>query len=271
VSNAKQHIIPEGYLKAWSAPNAPKSSIGSVWVVQKANPSEKALEPPTNYFCGPETYTIKAGGGRNLAIENALAMIEGDFGRVRKRLQATKPLDAKDRTILAHFCGAMLSRTGTLASTLREINQRSRNQATRLEEKEDIEPSLRLSTAIDEFLPDIEGEAVGAGLHVIPGMLFRMHLSIFVTEDEAGFVTGDNPALICTGDQRPFLGHQDAECTVPLSPNHMAFYSWKVKPMLYPTWRRAHVDQINSRTIACCDKEFVSWKGIVRPECLKVY
>jgi hypothetical protein len=107
-----------------------------------------------------------------LAVENALAMIEGDFGRVRKWLQARKPLDAEDRTILAHFCGAMLSRSGRLAGTLREINQTSRDRAARLEEKENIEPALRISTAIDEFLPDMEGEAVRAGLPVIPNVLW---------------------------------------------------------------------------------------------------
>ena len=193
-------------------------------------------------------------------------MIEGDFGRVRKRLQAKKPIDAKDRTVLAHFCGAMLSRTGTLASKLREINETSRDQASRMEEKEDIEPALRLSTAIDEFLPDIEGEAVRAGLQVTPRILFGMNLSIFVTDDEAGFVTGDNPAL-----ENPYLAHPDIECTIPLTPHLMAFYSRRVPPMLYRTWTRGNVDRINSRTIARCDKEFVSWRGIVRPEWLNVH
>jgi hypothetical protein len=146
------------------------------------------------------------------------------------------------------------------------MNQTSRDQAARLEEKENIEPARRLSTAIDEFLPDIEGEAVRAGLQVSPRILFGMNLSIFVTEDEAGFVTGDNPAL-----ENPYLADPGVECTIPLTPNHMAFYSRTMPPVIYRTWTRAHVDQINSRTIARCDKEFVTWKGIIRPEWLNVH
>lgn len=270
MTNEKQHIVPAAYLKSWSDPNAPKGSVGSVWVIPKANPSAKTLEPPTNYFCAPDVDTRKAGGGRNLVIENVLAEIEGDFGRVKKKLEARQAIEVRDRAILSFFCAGMLSRTATLADSVGKMFRDSRDQAARLEASERIEPTL--SKSIDEHLRDLSDETVRSGLLVIPKMLFRMHLSIVTTDDEAGFVTGDDPALVCSpGHDRPFLGHPDAECTVPLTPHHTAFYSWKVKPMLYPIWTRVNVDRINSRTIGWCSKEFVSWKGIVRPEWLEVH
>ena len=100
-------------------------------------------------------------------------------------------------------------------------------------------------------------------------LLIKINLSVFYTDDEAGFVTGDNPCFPCVpGDPPPFLGHPDVELTFPLTPNHLAFYSWKLPSLVYRKADRRMVDEANSRTIAGCRKEFISWKGLARNEWL---
>src|ERR1039458_9318324 len=52
-----QHIIPQGYLKAWCPPDPPPGRAGQVWVVQKANPEDKVLRSPKNHFGRENQYT----------------------------------------------------------------------------------------------------------------------------------------------------------------------------------------------------------------------
>jgi hypothetical protein len=96
---------------------------------------------------------------------------------------------------------------------------------------------------------------------------------MIAVDDDAGFVTSDVPCSVCVPlpppfGQRPFLGHMDVEVTLPLSPHHLAVYSWKGPRLQYRLGNRSLVDEANLRTISRCLKEFVSWKGIVRDEWL---
>jgi hypothetical protein len=52
---------------------------------------------------------------------------------------------------------------------------------------------------------------------------------------------------------------------MPLTPR-LAYYSWKIQPRMYEKWDQRNVDRLNARTISGCQKEFVSWKGVVRGE-----
>src|ERR1022692_812555 len=45
-----------------------------------------------------------------------------------------------------------------------------------------------------------------------------------------------------------------------------AIYTWMAKQVRYKLGTRRLVDEINSRIMSRCVKEFVSWKGIVRAE-----
>lgn len=265
MGNKKQHIIPEAYLKAWSYPAAPLCRSGSIWVIQKSNTVEKELKSPTNYFCSEDRYTRQSNGGRNLGVENALAVVEGEFGKAQKRLRANSALRPQDRVALSFFSAAMMSRTEHYSEWVGTMLRTVQIQAARLAAKEKLEPSL--SNAIEESLCNLNAETVGIGMPEFAKILIQMKLSVFVTDDEAGFVTGDEPCVVCVpGERHPFLGHQDVEFTVPLSPRHLAYYSWKIPPTMYSKLDRVKVDEVNSRTVAGCRKEFVSWKGIVRKE-----
>jgi hypothetical protein len=138
-------------------------------------------------------------------------------------------------------------------------------QAAKLAAKRHAESSL--SNGIKNCLPNLAGALVSVGVIEYSKLLSKMNLSVFTTDDDAGFVTGDEPCCVCVpGGRNPFLGHPDVEVTMPLSPQLVAYYSWKVTPSMYAKWDRSKVDRLNSRTIATCKKEFVSWKGVVRDE-----
>lgn len=85
MENKYQHIIPQGYLKAWCTPDPPPGHKGKIWVIQKANPDDKVLKSPKNHFGRDDHYTISAGGGRDLQIEKALGKTETAFSKVMKR------------------------------------------------------------------------------------------------------------------------------------------------------------------------------------------
>ena len=142
-------------------------------------------------------------------------------------------------------------RIGTLLRTVQR-------QAARLAAKERLEPSL--SNAIGEHLRSLNAETLRTGMPEFAALLGQMKLSVFVTDEEAGFVTGGEPCFVCVpGERHPFLGHPNVEVTPPLSPRHLAFCSWKApSTMDYSKLDRVKVDEVHSRTIAGCRKEFVS-------------
>src|ERR1039457_4020296 len=105
-----QHIIPQGYLKAWCPPAPPPGRAGQVWVVQKANPEDKVLRSPKNHFGRENQYTVTTNGTRDLSVENALAKVENTFSHVMSRLKQQHPLRPKDRVYLSFFAAAMFAR-----------------------------------------------------------------------------------------------------------------------------------------------------------------
>jgi Protein of unknown function (DUF4238) len=265
VEKEQQHAIPAAYLKGWACPNAPPGKAGMVWVVQKHNVGSRELKSPRKYFRGKDRYTLDENGTRNLAVENAPGTIERDFSGVASRLKTLEPLTGHDRVTLAFFVAAMMLRTNHYADVVGNMLRKVQTQAAKLAAGEKIEPSL--SDVIATLLPNLVGELVRTGITEYSRMIFQMRLSVFITDDEAGFVTGDEPCFVCVpGQWNAFLGHPDVELTVPLSPRHLAYYSWKVPPRVYTKWDRKKVDRLNSRTIAGCKREFVSWKGVVRDE-----
>lgn len=265
MDNVKQHIIPQGYLSAWADPAAPQGRIGWVRVIQKSNNADNVLRAPKNYFWEADRYTVNERNWRNTNVEKALGTIENDFGKVMRVLKANEPITGTHRVILLFFSAAMLSRTDHYPERIGALLRRVQDQAARLAGKDNREPVF--AHQVQESLVKLKPESVSIGIPVIADVLNRMHLSIFTTDDDAGFVTGDNPCCVCVpGDWHPFLGHPDVEFTLPLSPRHLAFYSWKVPPTTYAKLGATKVNEVNSRTIGSCRKEFVSWKGTVRDE-----
>jgi hypothetical protein len=269
VENVRQHLIPREYLKTWADPSTPNDRKGRVWIIQKADSERKELRSPRDCFWEPDRYTIQTDAGRNVAVEKALGRIESDYGRVICDVLQNRQLSAEQRVWLSFFAGAMLARVGGIPDAAERMLRTGARQTRRLEEKRGAPPER--SAEMEGLLRSVHGHTASAGMIEYSKMFFDMHLSIFSADDSVGFITSDAPIFLCIPGiegqwQHPFLAHEHVEVSLPLSPQHMGFYSWKDRPILYRSADRRKVDQFNSRTIAGCRKEFVSWKGILRPE-----
>lgn len=261
----QQHVIPRGYLKSWACPNSPAGKNGMIWVVRKDNPEKRALKSPKRYFRELDRYTLNTGGARNLAVENTLSTIETWFAQALGNIAERKPLTGHDRVKLAFFASAMVLRTRRIPTAVEHMLQTIQTQARKQERKANIDHSF--SDGINELLPSIVGKTVADGLPEMAFVLFRMNLSLLLTDDDAGFVTGDEPcSVIVPGAWNAYPTHPDVEIILPLSPQCAALYSWKIPRTSYATLDRKTVDRLNSRTVGQCTHEFVSWKGTVRPE-----
>jgi hypothetical protein len=135
----------------------------------------------------------------------------------------------------------MMLRTRRIPPALTDLLRTVQMQAHKQEAKANIDRSF--SDAIDRVLLSAPGETVASGLTATASMLIRMNVSIFVTDDDAGFVTGDEPcSVIVPGQWNSYPTHPDVEIVLPLSPHHAALYSWKIPRMSYVTWDRKTVD-----------------------------
>lgn len=139
-----------------------------------------------------------------------------------------------------------------------------------MEQQHSTEPTTSRQTGkLVEIAPQY---FVMAMLDVQAPMLFDMEMSIFVTQDELGFITSDSPCVWFNPKMHTFppfyrspgLGQKDIEVTLPLTPHHMLFISHKKFPFYINVAQRV-VDEANRLSRAHCNDEFVSWKGETRP------
>jgi hypothetical protein len=258
-----QHIIPQVYLRRWAAPNLGPGRKGQVWVIQKDDLTKKAPKSPKSIFWKSDHYTIRNGPERDLRVENALGTIEKDLPKVHAKLDKNESITGLERVILTFFTAAMLSRVEAQANWMADSLREDRDQVVRLEAKHGIEPVA--SSHLENELRNVNSGVVIAGLMHRANMLWRMNLSIFTTDDALGFVTSDNPcSVVVPGAWPAFIGHRNVEITLPLTPQHLAFYSWLAPPIMYQSFSADQVANCNMRTIGQSEREFVSWRGEVR-------
>lgn len=90
---------------------------------------------------------------------------------------------------------------------------------------------------------------VESGIEVLAPTLFKMPMSILVTDDEVGFVTSDNPCVwnvpgahkLPPGLRFPSLSQPSIEISLPLTPQHLLLISYSVYP-LYVDVKQSTVD-----------------------------
>jgi len=232
-------------LKAWVDPSAPNGRKGCVWIIQKADRERKELRSPRDYFWEPDRYTIQTDAGRNLAGEKALGRIESEYDRVICDVLQNRQLQGEQRVWLSFFAGAKLGRVGGIPDAVERMSRTVARQTRHLEEKRGAPPER--SAEMEGLLRSVHGHTASTGMIEYSKTFFEMHLSIFATDDEVGFITSDAPIFLCIPSiegrwQHPFLAHEDVEVSLPLSPQHMAFYSWKVRPVQYRPADRRKVD-----------------------------
>jgi hypothetical protein len=209
-------------------------------------------------------------GDRNLIIENTLAGIEHRFVNVLGRIRRRERLTPLDRAHLCLFTAAMHSRSIAMGEHWKEFYEGVHRQVVALERKRNAIPASSLETA--DMVKHAHPYLVESGIEVQAPMLFKMPMSILVTDDELGFVTSDNPCVwnvpnahrMPPGLRHPSLSQPGIEITLPLTPQHMLLISYRIYPP-YVELKQATVDDANRLRCLDCTEEFVSWKGETRP------
>ena len=259
----KQHIIPKCYLQAWCDPNTPAGQLPFIWRISKDG-SSKQKRSPKKSFTATDMYTIQLpSGDRNLVIEDTLAKVETDFVAVLAKVRERQKLDDTDRARLCIFSAAMHTRTVSMGRHWKKQLSRLHEVVVDLELSNKLKPVRSLETArLVEFAhPDV----IARGLRLEAPVLFRMQMSILVSDDEFGFITSDRPCVwFNPRGIAPGLAQKHIEVTLPLTPHHLLFISHTIGAAEYIDVDQNMLDETNRLTRAYCDEEFVSWKGETR-------
>jgi hypothetical protein len=267
----KQHLIPNCYLKAWCDPVVPPGQSPFIWRVPKDG-GQPFRRSPEKSFTATDKYTIKMPNGeRNLIIENTLDELESKFVRVRDLIGKREPLSDLDRATLCLFTAAMHSRTNKAGEHWRKTQQEMHDQVVAMEKAMGAEPHTSLETAA--LLENAHQFFLAMSLESEAPLYFQMNLTILFAHDPIGFITSDAPCSWYNPKahtmppfyRSPGLMQNDIEVTMPLTPQLMLMFSHhKFAP--YLEVGQTFVEHANHRIRAFADKEFVSWKGISRPE-----
>lgn len=266
----KQHLIPNCYLKAWCDPRTPETQTPYIWRIGRDGSSKKKKSPEKS-FTATDRYTIALPTGeKNLMVENTLAGLENAFVSVRAKIERKEELTQEDRATLCLFAAAMHSRTKRAGDHWQQTTQQLHDMVSSMEEQHNLEASTSRQTGrLVEIAPQY---LVMTMLEIQAPMYFAMEMSVFVANDEFGFITSDLPCVWFNPKahtlppfyRSPGLAQSEIEVTLPLTPQHLLFISHRKSPF-YLTVGQSVVDEANRLTRAHCDTEFVSWKGETRP------
>jgi hypothetical protein len=270
VKHKNQHVIPNCYLKSWCDPRTPAGQSPYIWRISRDG-SQKKNKSPEKSFVANNRYTITMpNGDRNLVIEDTLAGIENKFVNVLGRIRRREPVTPLGKAHLCLFAAAMHTRSIAIGEHWKEFYKGVHNQVVALEKKRNAAPAKSLETA--DMVKHAHPYLVQSGVDVLAPMLFKMPMSILVTDDELGFVTSDDPCVwnvpnahrMPPGLRHPSLSQPRIEITLPLTPQHILLISYRAYPP-YVDVKRATVDDANRLRCLDCTEEFVSWKGEIRP------
>jgi hypothetical protein len=266
----KQHVIPNCYLKAWCDPCTPLGQEPYIWRISKDGTTRKNKSPQKS-FTATDRYTVTLPDGqRSLVLENTLAGLENEFVQVRQRIMSREELNTQDKVTLCLFAAALHSRTIRAGDNLRNSLQQVHQMVTSLENQYSVEPDLSRQTgSMVETAPQ---DMVVFSLEIETPLYMAMEMSVFVTDDNVGFITSDTPCVWFNPKAHTFppfyrspgLAQEDIEVTLPLTPHHLLFISHRKHPPYIDVGRQA-VDEANRLARAHCAQEFVSWKGETRP------
>lgn len=140
-----------------------------------------------------------------------------------------------------------------------------------MEKQAGAEPVTSLETG--RILENAPQHFLAMSLDVESPLYLRMNMAILVTDDPIGFITSDSPCgwynpkahTMPPFYRSPGLAQTDIEVTLPLTPQHLLLFSHEDYPAYMDVGTHA-VNQINHRLHASSDQEFVSWKGVARPD-----
>ena len=260
----RQHIIPNCYLKAWCDPNCPPEQSPYIWRISRDG-SERKRKSPEKSFTETDKYTIHLpDGSRSLVIEDTLGHIENQFPGLVERLRGRASLTSEERVHLCAFAAAMHTRTTAMGAHWKSQAQQSHDQVVELEKALGLEPQTSLETA--EMVEHAHQHLIAGGVAAQVPLLFQMSTTIFVTDDEVGFITSDMPCVWFNPEwyklppfyRSPGLLQPAIEVTLPLTPQHLMVISHHRQLPAYIDANTKALAEFNRRTRFHCSEEFVS-------------
>jgi hypothetical protein len=209
-------------------------------------------------------------------IENNLAKIESDFGRVlEKKIKPHKSLTDKDRAIVAEYIGLLQFRTPHQRehwnSFLDKLDLMSKQIALA---HNSPSASDKISAEVKEAKRFTFTDAMAIAQDVgIWHHLDYCFITIPDTMREAEFITGDHPVSLTDFTQaglNSFCGshpwHKTAESVVPLTPS-IALFGNRVGITGYKEADYNYVREINQRTLSHSPQMVISKTAITEHEC----
>ena len=266
-THKKQHTIPKSYLAAWLEPNTPPEQEPAIFRISKES-KEMHRRSPANSFTETDRYTVHLQDGtRDLTVEHALGDLENEFQGVVKTMRLKEPLTTPERAKICVFTAAMMGRSKQQGDWLLRQELEHLEQIKELERTHHLEPIA--SQAKEKEIKNYPAKVVVAAIESVAPILFRMNLTICITNDPFGFITSDAPAVMDNPriyELGPFYGapglaQKDVEITLPLTPEHLALFTHKRGDALYVPLPTFLADEANRTRYFFCQSEFISRTG----------
>ena len=221
-----------------------------------------------------------ADGSRNLVIEDSFSVIEDRFTRLRREaISSERQLDPDARGLLCVFMAMMWSRTKAERRSLTNNFTELHEMTESLERQFQPEGQVAASLETERWKDYGHQFTIGHTIDFVSHALFHMHVCIFVAAHQQRFITSDCPCGWFNPEaykwppmlRSPGLAQKDIEITLPMSPTHLAYFSWQRLPILvnrdgkeraegcdYRRISDRFVGELNRRTRAFCDTCIIS-------------
>jgi len=267
---AQDHVIPHSYLKSWCDPqNEPGRFNPYIWVISKDG-KRKERKPPKRWFTEADRYTIRLSDGQqNRLADRTLKTTEDAYGRLRPKILSLETLDGRERGDLIAFASAMLARPKARGDHFGKFFSGIHEVVENLEKSRGATPLTSLETK--RYAENAPAATIASTMLVVPDLLSRMNMAIFVTDDADAFITSDMPCVLFDPYahrrppfyRAPSLIDPNVEVSLPLTPQRMLFLS--SEPIRgYVQAEPKTVDELNRRTRFGCSEYFVSHRGTVK-------
>jgi hypothetical protein len=275
----RQHIVSKCYLKAWCDPSTPKGQDPYIWLISR-DASRKVKRAPHKSLTKTGAYTITLNDGKSdLRVETTLSQLEAKFVRVQQKIVELKTLDPYDRAYLAAFMATMHSRTDPVAEGMKASISKFHSHVREMEEaiKRGDTAKLPRATMPGEGAPISSADTeylvrnsrplvVEVALSAAAPIMRNMPLAFLEAPEGSFFITSDNPCVWFDPEaykrppfyRNPGLAMKDIEITMPISPRVMALMTHNAKVQGYTRLTKAHVNELNRRTVGFCHEQFVS-------------
>jgi hypothetical protein len=257
--------------------------------------SSAGKRAPKNVFTESNLYTITRHGKRDLRLEHGLSTIEDEFVRLRPKIERQEKLSTEEAGWLLAFAAAALARTPAMRTHQQEQFGAMLRMAEDIkasfermpsEEKRVRMASLahipsgkgapldmeRLRRTAEKPLQEIMSIMIAAQLKAFAQV--NVKLGILCHDFDPGFVTSDAPCVWfdpATIGAPPLyrgvgLASPTTEVTLPITPKRMLILSHQRRLEGYVAIKDEFVvHELNRRSVAHCDREFVSSRPTIHP------